>query len=169
MDLQQLQCLIESILFVATEPVELSRLQGVLGVDQEHLEEALHLLGDACRQRGLRLQRIDNTVQLVTASEAAPYVEKFLDLQANSKLSSAALETLAIVAYRQPITRAGIEDIRGVNVDRALSTLQARGLIREVGRLPTVGRPILYGTTPEFLQYFGLESLDQLPPLEEQS
>jgi len=106
---------------------------------------------------------------LVSAPEAAPYVERFLGLSLSGKLSAAALETLAIIAYKQPITRPQIEAIRGVNSDGALRTLMSKGLIEEVGRLDSVGHPILFGTTFEFLQYFGLSSLSELPPLEIQS
>jgi len=106
-------------------------------------------------------------VQLVTAPEAASYVERFLGLEARTRLSRAALEALAIIAYRQPITRPEIEAIRGVSSDSVLRTLLRVGLIEEVGRASTVGRPILYGTTFEFLQHFGLRSLHELPDLEE--
>jgi segregation and condensation protein B len=98
--------------------------------------------------------------------EAAPYIEKLLGLQRTGRLSAAAFETLALVAYRQPITRAAIEAVRGVNSDGVLRTLLSHGLIEEVGRLEQLGRPILYGTTFAFLQQFGLESLRDLPPLE---
>lgn len=157
---------LESLLFVSDGPVTLPRLQQVLGVEASAIEAALGRLAEEYRQRGLRLQRMEGTVQMVTAPEMAPYVERFLGLQTSARLSNAALETLAIIAYKQPITRAAIESLRGVNVSRALATLQARGLVAEVSRLEAPGRPVLFGTTPEFLQYFGLESLAQLPPLE---
>ena len=115
----------------------------------------------------MRLQRSGNRVQLVTAPELAPSVERFLGLEARARLSRAALETLAIIAYRQPITRPKIESIRGVGSDSVLRTLLSVGLIEEVGRAPTVGRPILYSTTFEFLQHFGLRSLEELPALDE--
>ena len=117
--------------------------------------------------RGLCLQRIGNRVQLTTTPEAAPYVERFLGLEARTRLSRAALETLAIVVYRQPITRPEIESIRGVSSDSVLRTLLSVGLVEEIGRAPTVGRPILYGSTFEFLQHFGLSSLEELPPLDD--
>jgi segregation and condensation protein B len=104
---------------------------------------------------------------MVTAPEATDFVRRFLGLELTSKLSPAALETLAIVAYRQPATRAQIEAVRGVNSDSVLRTLVNRGLVEEVGRLDQAGRPIIYGTTFEFLQQFGLSSVEQLPPLEE--
>lgn len=157
--------LVESLLFVSGEPLEVRRLQQLLEVEREPLEQAIEALAQQCQSRGLRLQRNGEALQLVTAPEAAPFVEKLLGFPGSAKLSPAALETLAVIAYEQPVTRARIEAIRGVNCDRALATLQARGLICEVGRLETVGRPVLFGTTFEFLQYFGLEAVDQLPPL----
>jgi len=166
MDLE-LTSLIESLLFVADAPVMPAQLAAALDVEPKAVEEALDQLAADYQQRGLRLQRKAGRVQLVTAPEAAPAVERFLGLELSSKLSPAALETLAIVAYRQPVTRAQVEAIRGVNSDSVLRTLINKGLIEEVGRLEQVGRPILYGTTFEFLQYFGLQDLQDLPPLDE--
>ncbi|MDW8071163.1 MAG: SMC-Scp complex subunit ScpB, partial [Anaerolineae bacterium] len=120
------------------------------------------------RTRGVRVQRHGEQLQLVTAPGAARYVERLLGLSGGGSLSPAALETLAIIAYKQPITRPEIEAVRGVNSDSVLRTLLSKGLIQEVGRLETVGRPVLFGTTLEFLQYFGLSGLDELPPLEEE-
>lgn len=157
---------IEAILFVADEPVSVERLAATLMVDQDMVEQALDILRGHCASRGVRLQRKGHRVQMVTAPETAEVVERFLGLDVTSRLSPAALETLAIVAYRQPITRAEVDAIRGVQSDSVLRTLVSRGLIEEVGRLEQAGRPILYGTTFEFLQYFGLEDLSQLPPLE---
>ena len=157
--------LLESLLFVNNGPAEIRQLEQVLGIEREEMEQAIEALAEQCHSRGVRLQRYGDALQLVTAPEAAPYVEKLLGSQGNARLSTAALETLAIVAYEQPVTRARIEAIRGVNCDRALATLQARNLICEVGRLETVGRPVLFGTTFEFMEYFGLESMDQLPPI----
>ena len=168
-DAPGLDLLVESLLFVAPEPIELARLAQVLGVEPGEVKAALARLSESCRTRGVRLQRQAEAVQLVTAPEAAPVVARFLGAQVRSRLSAAALETLAIVAYRQPVTRAQIEAIRGVNCERALATLQARSLIAEVGRQETVGRPILLGTTMEFLEYFGLTDLTDLPPLGDDS
>jgi segregation and condensation protein B len=123
-------------------------------------------LSEDYAKRGLRLQRKGNRVQLVSAPQAAPYIERFLGLSLSGKLSVAALETLAIIAYKQPVTRPQIEAIRGVSSDGVLRTLISKGLIEEVGRLETVGHPVLFGTTFEFLQYFGLDSLDGLPSLD---
>jgi segregation and condensation protein B len=155
------------LLFVADGPVEVARLQRALELDRAAVEEALKHLAASYQTRGVRLQRKGDAVTLVSAPEAAPYVERFLGLGDSGRLSGPALETLAIVAYRQPVTRMQIEAIRGVGADYAIRTLLARTLIQEVGRLETVGRPVLFGTTFEFLQYFGLESLDQLPALPE--
>jgi segregation and condensation protein B len=130
------------------------------------VQAALEALGEDCRQRGLRLQRQAETVQLVTAPELTGYIERFLGLNAPAKLSTPALETLAIIAYRQPITRPEIEAIRGVNSDGVLRNLISKGLVEEVGRLETVGHPTLFGTTFEFLRYFGLEKVEALPALD---
>lgn len=157
--------LLESLLFVADEPVAVGRLASAIGVDREAVEEALRELVEEYERRGLRLQCNGEQVQMVTAPEAAPYIERFLDLDLSSKLSAPALETLAVIAYQQPVTRAQIEAVRGVSCDSVLRTLVSKGLIEEMGRLPQAGRPILYGTTFEFLQYFGLRDLAELPPL----
>lgn len=164
---EELCCLVESLLFVSDGPVKLSKIQEILEVARAEVEAAVNLLAERCKVRGVRVQRKGDAIQMVSAPESTQYVEKLLGVQQSTRLSTAALETLAIIAYKQPITRASIEAIRGVNCDRALSTLQARGLICEVGRLETIGRPILFGTTFEFLQYFGIETLEELPPLEE--
>ncbi len=156
---------LESLLFVAAEPAEIAQLAAALDVKASELEAALADLSAQYRARGLRVQRRGQRVALASAPESAPYVEKFLGLNATTRLSQAALETLAIIAYRQPITRAEIEALRGVDCDGVLRTLTARQLIAEVERLDTVGHPILYGTTFEFMRYFGLQSLDQMPPL----
>ncbi|MGQ9598462.1 MAG: SMC-Scp complex subunit ScpB [Anaerolineae bacterium] len=159
------KALIEGLLFVASEPVHVEHLATILQLESQQVETALRELDKDYQERGFRLQRHGQRVQMVTAPEAAPYVRKFLGLEITSKLSPPALETLAIIAYRQPVTRAQIEAIRGVNSDSVLRTLLNHGLIEEQGRLEQAGRPILYGTTFEFLQQFGLSSTDQLPPL----
>ncbi len=161
--------LTEALLFVAAEPTPVGRLALALAVAPERVEQALNQLGSSCQGRGMRLQRQKDAVQLVSAPEAADAIETFLGLDLTTKLSRAALETLAIIAYRQPVTRPQIDAIRGVNSDGVMRTLLNRGLIEEVGRLEQAGRPILYGTTFEFLQYFGLGDLAELPPLEEEA
>jgi segregation and condensation protein B len=162
-----LEAAVEALLFVADSPVSAGRLAEALQVTPGQVERALDDLETTYAQRGLRLQRAGSRVQLITAPEIAPFIERFLGLEARTRLSQAALETLAIIAYRQPITRPEIESIRGVGSDSVLRTLVSLGLIDEVGRAPTVGHPILYGTTFEFLQHFGLRSLEEMPPLEE--
>jgi segregation and condensation protein B len=152
-----LPLLLEGVLFVAAEPVQVARLAQLLDVSQEAIDIAL---ADMSVRKGDR-------VQLTSAPEAAPYVERFLNLDLTSKLSPAALETLAVIAYKQPLTRGDMEAVRGVNCDGVLRTLLARELIELVGRLEQPGRPFLYGTTSRFLQYMGLEGLDDLPPLPE--
>jgi segregation and condensation protein B len=142
-------------------------LAEALQVTPGQVEHALDDLETTYAERGLRLQRAGSRVQLITAPEMAPSIERFLGLEVRTRLSRAAVETLAIIAYRQPITRPEIEAIRGVGSDSVLRTLVSLGLIDEVGRAPTVGHPILYGTTFEFLQHFGLRSLEEMPPLEE--
>jgi segregation and condensation protein B len=160
---------LEALLFVAAEPVNKTDLQKALGVEEGWLDELLDTLnGDYADQgRGLRVFTQQGYCQLVTAPEAAPYIEKFLGLQSGGKLSAAALETLTIIAYRQPITRQAVEAIRGVDSSGVINTLQGRGLIEEVGRSEAVGHPVLFGTTFEFLHQYGLASLKELPPLKE--
>jgi segregation and condensation protein B len=156
---------VESLLFVAEEPVEPAALAAGLNVSVAAVEQALVCLTEACRERGIRVQTGHGRVQLISAPEFGPYVERFLGSAAEQRLSGAALETLAIIAYRQPVTRSAVDAIRGVNSERALATLRARCLVEEVGRAETVGRPVLFGTTMRFLEYFGLERPDDLPPL----
>lgn len=158
---------VEALLFVAPSPVSLNDLARALGASLEDVEAALQQLAAAREQAGVILQRHRDRVQLATAPDLAADVERFLGLDLSSRLSAPALETLAIIAYKQPVTRAQIEAIRGVNSDGVLRALLNKGLIEVVGRMETVGRPLLYGTTPAFLQYFGLRDLSELPPLEE--
>lgn len=162
---ENLKAQVESLLFVADEPLEVTLLGAILEAEPADVSEAIDALAADCRSRGLRIQRTGELVQMVTAPEAAPYVERLLGLEHHQRLSTAALETLAIIAYKQPVTRAGIEAIRGVNSDRVVQTLMVRGLVEEIGRAETIGRPALLGTTVRFLEHFGLESPDQLPPL----
>ena len=164
---ERLAPLLEALLFVADEPVTPAALARALDLTPREVRRGLDDLADALReeQRGVRLQQGPDGAQLVTAPEVASTVEVFLGLEANRRLSNAALETLAIIAYRQPVTRHVIEQIRGVNSDGAVATLRARGLIEGIGRAPGPGRPLLFSTTQRFLEHFGLERPDQLPPL----
>ena len=157
--------LLESILFVASGPVPMQRLATALETTTTAVNTLLNDLAEQCQTRGLRLQWSGSEVQLTTAPEASDVIERFLGLEVTTRLSQAALEVLAMVAHLQPITRPQVDQIRGVNSDGALRTLLSKGLIEENGRLDTPGRPILYGTTPEFLQHFGLAAVTELPPL----
>ena len=159
--------LVESALFVSSGPVSIGRLAKALEVSNAVIKNALQTLTEDYETRGLRLQWNGNDVQLTTAPAASSVIERFLGLELTTRLSQAALEVLAIIAYMQPVTRPQVDQIRGVNSDGALRRLLSAGLIEEVGRLETPGRPILYGTTPEFLQHFGLTMLEELPELEE--
>lgn len=157
---------LESLLFVAAEAVPPSQLAEALEASLSEVQEGLRELEQALTSRGLRLQWHGGRVQLTTAPEMAELVERFLGLEVTSHLSRAALETLAIIAFQQPVTRPQVDAVRGVNSDGVIKSLLGKGLIQETGRADGPGRPILYGTTPEFLQYFGLSSLSELPPLE---
>jgi segregation and condensation protein B len=163
---QQLTLILEGLLFVSSEPVTLDHLAAVIACPEEQIVAALQQLKESCQNRGIRLQRLGKKVQLVSAPEVTDYIERFLGLSTSARLSTPALETLTIIAYRQPITRPEIEAIRGVNSDGVLRTLLSKGLVEEVGRLDTVGHPSLFGTTFEFLRYFGLEDIKDLPELD---
>ena len=169
-DLRQLPLLLEALLFVADHPVEEAYLARALEVSLQRVTSALDELGDSLREsgRGVRVQRGPEGVVLVSAPEAAGPVERFLGLELNRRLSTAALETLAIIAYRQPVTRGQIDGVRGVSSDGAVQTLRARGLIEPAGYANGPGRPTLFRTTQRFLQHFGLERTGQLPPLPEE-
>jgi segregation and condensation protein B len=156
---------IEAMLFVSAEPVPVAQLSQALDVTASVVERGLKELEAALATRGLRLQRNAGRAQLTTAPELAELVEHFLGLEATTHLSRAALETLAIIAYQQPCTRPQVDSVRGVNSDGMMKSLLSKGLIQEAGRTEGPGRPILYSTTPEFLQHFGLGSILELPPL----
>jgi segregation and condensation protein B len=162
--------LMEALLFVAPEAVAPAQLATVLDVPLNEIEKLLNELEAnyrrACGECGLRLMRYRGRVQLTSAPQAAEAIERFLGLDMSSRLSRAALETLAVVLYRQPVMRPQIDAVRGVNSDGVLKTLLLKGLIQEVGRAESPGRPILYSATSECLQYFGLSSLADLPPLD---
>lgn len=163
----QLTARIEALLFVAPGSVTLTQLAAALDISISEVETGLLDLQDYYNTRGLRLQKNGNGVQLTTAPEIAWVIERFLGLENTSRLSQAALETLAIIAYKQPATRPEIEAIRGVSSDGVLKSLLSKGMVQDIGRAERPGRPILYATTPEFLQVFGLNSLEDLPPLQE--
>src|SRR6266581_4600316 len=160
---------IESLLFVSGRPLERAELRKLLDIDEGSLMQSLQTLEHDLERhgRGIRLQRLGEQVQLVTAPQNARYIAALLGLPMSAKLTTATMETLAVVTYRQPVTRAQIEAVRGVNSDRALANLIQHGLVAEVGRAQTVGRPTLFATTSDFLQLFGLTSLEQLPYVNE--
>lgn len=156
--------IVEAVLFVADTPIEIAALARTVNAPRAEIERALDQLAEQCRDRGVRVQRSGELVQLVSAPQTASWVERFLGLE-HPPLTNASLETLAIIAYRQPMTRAGLEAVRGVDCDGPVRTLLARGLIEEIGRAPLPGNPVLFGTTMKFLEYFGIEKPDDLPPL----
>lgn len=160
------KAIVEAILLASPEPLTIKRIAEVIGLDEK---DARILMDDLRKEyeqpgRGLYVQEMAGGFVLTTRPQYAEYVERLVQPRGKG-LSHAALETLAIIAYRQPITKAEIEGVRGVKVDRAVETLLERGLIREVGRKDAPGRPALFGTTKDFLQYFGLKDLKDLPPL----
>jgi segregation and condensation protein B len=156
---------LEALLFVAEKPLSRREIATIAGVDAATVDERLGDLEVSLRGRGIRLLAVGDRVELATAAEAGALVARYVGADA-VRLSPAGLETLAIVAYRQPVTRAAVERIRGVDSDHTVRSLLHRRLIVELGRSNAPGRPILYGTAFEFLERFGLESLDQLPPLD---
>ena len=160
---------IEAILFVAGEAVSLKDMAKALAVGEKELKTALEEIGSEYdyEQRGFMLKRFGDKVQLATRPLYAEDVLRLLQPVQQQSLSQAAMETLAVVAYKQPVTRAEVEQIRGVKCDYSLQSLISKGLIREAGRKDTIGRPILFATTDEFLSHFGLEGLDGLPPMPE--
>jgi segregation and condensation protein B len=165
-----LSACLEALLFAAPAPSTPAQLANAMELPIAEVEKLLDELEEQYlkngKERGLRLQRHRGRCQLTSAPQAAARIERFLGLDLGSRLSRAALETLAIVLYRQPATRPQVDAIRGVNSDGVLHSLLLKGLLQEVGRAEAPGRPILYGTTTECLQYFGLNSLTELPPLD---
>ncbi|MFD0867729.1 SMC-Scp complex subunit ScpB [Paenibacillus residui] len=169
MNTQQMKSAIEGLLFVAgDEGLDAKQLAEVLEQDVRQVTAVLEQMKEEFKsgQRGIQVVEMAGSYQLTTLPEHAPFFERLAYSPSRTSLSQAALETLAIVAYKQPITRVEIEEIRGVKSDRALNTLVAKELIEEVGRAEAIGRPILYGTTKQFLDYFGLKSIEQLPEMD---
>ncbi len=175
MEDNELKSILESLLFVSTEPLVLDQLDRVLMLQGQELADKERVLGimqklqEEYREmgRGLQLVEVAGGYQLTTRPENAPWVKQLHAVRTASRLSRPALETLAIVTYRQPVTTPEIEAIRGVDCSGVLKTLLERRLIRIVGRKEAVGKPMLYGTTQEFLQHFGLRDLSELPPLKD--
>ena len=163
--MDNLTAAVEAILFVSGDPVEVDALAHAFNLTTAEMGDALTALADqlALDGRGIRLNRSGGTAYLSINPDYAPQVEAFLQPLKKQPLSQAVLETLSIIAYRQPVTRGDIEAVRGVKCDYSVSILLNRGLIEERGRRDTLGRPILYGTTDKFLQHFGIERIEDLP------
>lgn len=159
--------IIESLLFVAEKPVSLKELSTVTGKMVTEVQKALGELENEYKERGINIIRKGEYFSFVSAPANATFVGRLLNEELRHDLSTAALETLAIVTYKQPITKNEIEEIRGVNSDQMVRNLMIRGLIHEVGRKEALGRPILYGTTMEFIEYFGILNENELPEIEE--
>lgn len=167
MNAKQLQATLEAVLFAVGEPIEISRLAQSLEVDEETLTSALENLSASLEERnsGLCLLKLDDKYQLCTKSDFAAEIRKVLEVKKNAPLSNAAFEVLAIIAYNQPVTKSFVEQIRGVDCSGVMASLCQKSLIEEKGRLDLPGRPLIYGTTPEFLRCFCISSLDELPSL----
>ena len=168
MDRTELERIIEAILFAAGEPVEAARLAMAAECDPDEVEAAAKALMDrlAFERRGIRVVRLENAYQMCSSSEMSGYITKALETRKPPKLSASQLETLTIISYYQPATKAYVEQIRGVDSSYSVGALLNKHLIEECGRLNVPGRPILYRTTADFLRTFGLESLDELPEIE---
>jgi len=164
------KALIEALLFAAGKPVSVKKLKDLTGLNSKELRSIFEELQSdyLSRDSGLELREVAGAFFMTTQEDHAPFIKKFFAGREQQGLSQAALETLAIIAYKQPVTRLEIEAIRGVKVDKILDRLVGKNLIKEVGRKSTLGRPILYGTTREFLQHFGLNSLSDLIPAQKQ-
>ncbi|MBU5482902.1 segregation/condensation protein B [Clostridium sp. MSJ-11] len=160
---------IESLLFASGEPLKIRELSNILDCNINFTKELINNMKEnyEALDRGIMLLELDDSIQLCTKKENSSFLQKLLKTNVRQSLSQAALESLAIIAYRQPITRIDIDEIRGVKSDRAIQTLVEKKLIKECGRLDVPGRPILYSTTEEFLKNFGLQSLEQMPNLED--
>lgn len=171
MEQTELQRAIEAILFAAGERIEVSRLSMALETDENEIIAAADALADtlAFERRGIRILKLENGYQMVSSGEMADYITKALETRKPPKLSASQLETLTIVAYYQPATKAMVEQIRGVDSAYSVAALLNKKLIEEAGRLNVPGRPILYRTTPDFLRTFGISSLEELPPIEKVS
>ena len=168
MTLKKVRGAVEAILFASGDAVSLSRIADVTGIDRATAGKVMTDLTERFNSSvsGLQIVCLGGCWQMCTRPEYADYVRKALDMRRNMPLSQAALEVLAVVAYNQPVTKAYIEQVRGVDCSGVLSSLSVKGLVEERGRLELPGRPLLYGTTPEFLRCLGISSLDELPPLE---
>lgn len=169
MEIAKIESAVEAVLFATGDPIELSRLSEILEVDEESLEKIITKLRDDYDfdQRGLRIVKLDNSYQMCSAPAHADYVRRALETKRAPRLSPPLLEVLSVIAYRQPVTRAYVEQVRGVDCSYSITSLVEKGLIKESGRLDVPGKPILYRTTKDFLRVFGLETLNDLPELPE--
>ena len=167
LDREQLKVAIESVLFVAEGPVDIKTLARLTEVVPEELATVIEEVAAESRTRGVRIQRTGQAVQMVSAPETAIYVQRYLGIDEHQRLSPAVLATLTVIAYKQPVTKTEVERILKKNADYGVMMLKLRGLITEVGRAEGAGRPYLYGTTFKFLEHFGLEKPEDLPPLPE--
>ena len=167
MNKKQIIAALEAVLFASGDPISVERISQTFEIKPEDVEKYIKELENKYQNEnsGFYVVRLENTYQLVTREEFAPYIKKAFDIKRRTPLSSAALEVLAVIAYNQPVTRAFIEQVRGVDCSGVVSTLVEKGLIEERGRLELPGRPLLYGTTKTFLRSFSLNDLGDLPPL----
>lgn len=168
LDDKEIQKHIEALLFVAPDSVSVGQMATTLDVTSNKVRKSLEVLAEIMAERGILLQEHKDRFRLISAPESATHIENFLNLEATSRLSRAALETLSIIAYQQPCTRPTVDAIRGVNSDGVMRTLLSKGMIEEIGRAETLGKPILYSTTQEFLQHFGLKNIDDMPELNQE-
>ncbi len=167
---EQLKRILEAILFVSSGTVPIDQVAKFLDISVKDVNELISTMNENYAENsGLRILIHKNRAQLTTAPDLGEQIEEFLGLELTTTLSRAALEAISIIAYKQPITRPQIEEIRGVNSDGVVRTLLSKGLVHEVGRADTLGKPILYGTTEDFLHYFGLQSIGELPMIENQT
>lgn len=169
MEIRELKSIIEALLFTWGDPLDISDMERILEIEKKKLTELLNeMIGEFdYNRRGIKIIKIEDSYQLGTRPEHFDWIKKLTNKKPERNLSNAALETLSIIAYRQPVIKSDIEAIRGVKCDRVIETLFDRDLIVELGRMDKIGRPILYGTTEVFLRSFGLESLDDLPNLKD--
>ena len=167
MNKKQIIAALEAVLFASGDPISVDRISQTFEIKPEDVEKYVNELEKKYENdnSGFYVVRLENTYQLVTREEFAPYIKKAFDIKRRTPLSTAALEVLAVIAYNQPVTRAFIEQVRGVDCSGVVSTLVEKGLIEERGRLELPGRPLLYGTTKTFLRSFSLNDLGDLPPL----
>lgn len=167
MNKKQIISALEAVLFASGDPISIERLSQVFDIKPEETEKYIAILADELDKRvaGVKLIRLENAYQLTTREEYADYIKKAFDIKRRTPLSPAALEVLAVIAYNQPVTRSFIEQVRGVDCSGVVSTLVEKDLIEERGRLELPGRPLLYGTTKNFLRCFSLSDLGDLPPL----